>query len=105
MTEPFSSQSDNTRANGPQPSSLEEAGVRGGDATDRMDSPGPGSGGMPAAGADGVTQEREQLRKDLGERAPQTGEETGDDLEQAAAIGETDDPQGGSIQQNGGRPA
>jgi hypothetical protein len=33
------------------------------------------------------------------------GTEGGDDLEQAAAIGETDDPQGGSIQEHGSRPA
>jgi hypothetical protein len=33
------------------------------------------------------------------------GTEEGSDLEQAAAIGETDDPQGGSIQEHGSRPA
>lgn len=49
-------------------------GVLGGDA-DRMDSPGEGSGGMPAAGADGSTQAREQLRKDLGERPADAGTE------------------------------
>lgn len=68
--------------------------VRGGDA-DRMD-PGP-LGGVPAAGADGETGAREQLRKDLGERSPDSGTEDGDELEQAAAIGETDDPQDGSV--------
>ena len=104
MTEPFSSQSDNTRTNGPQPSGLEEPGVRGGDAADRMDSPGPGSGGLAGGGADGETGAREQLRKNLGERAAELGEEGGDDVEQAAALGETDDPQGGSIQTHGSRP-
>ena len=104
MTEP--SASDNTRSDGPSPATDELAaqpGVSGGSA-DRMDSPGEGSGGVPAAGADGVTAEREQLRKDLGERAAGQGEETGADLEQAAAVGETDDPQGGSIQQGGSQP-
>lgn len=105
MTEPLPQQSDNTRNDAPQPSGLEEPGVRGGDAADRMDSPGAGSGGLPGAGADGETEAREQLRKDLGERSPEMGTEAGDDLEQAAAIGETDDPQGGSIQQHGSRPA
>ena len=106
MTEPFSQQSDDTRASGPsQANAAGEHGVLGGDATDRMDSPGPGSGGMPSAGADGETGAREQLRKDLGERAASTGTEEGGDLEQAAAIGETDDPQGGSIQEHGSRPA
>ena len=104
MTEPFSSTSDDTRSQGIQPSTTEEAGVRGGDAADRMDSPGPGSGGMPSAGADGETGAREQLRKDLGERAQGMGTEEGDDLEQAAAIGEIDDPQGGSLQEHGSRP-
>ena len=105
MTEPMPQQSDDTRNDAPRPSGLEEPGVRGGDAADRMDSAGPGSGGLPGAGADGETGAREQLRKDLGERSPQTGTEEGDDLEQAAAIGETDDPQGGSIQEHGSRPA
>ena len=72
---------------------------------DRMDSPGPGSGGLAGAGADGQTGAREQLRQDLGERSPEMGTEEGDDLEQAAALGETDDPQGGSIQDTGSRPA
>jgi hypothetical protein len=105
MTEPMPQNSDNTRYDAPRPSGLEEPGVRGGDAADRMDSPGAGSGGMPSAGADGETGAREQLRKDLGERSPDLGSEAGDDLEQAAAIGETDDPQGGSIQEHGSRPA
>ena len=77
-------------------------GVLGGDPS-RMDAA-PGSGGMPAAGADGQTEAREQLRKDLGERPADAGTEAGDDLEQAAAVGETDDPQGGSIQRDGSRP-
>jgi len=105
MTEPMPQQSDNTSTDAPRPSGLEEPGVRGGDAADRMDSAGPGSGGLPGAGADGETGAREQLRKDLGERSATTGTEEGGDLEQAAAIGETDDPQGGSIQQHGSRPA
>ena len=105
MTEPMPQQSDDTRNDAPRPSGLEEPGVRGGDAADRMDSPGAGSGGLAGGGADGETGAREQLRKDLGERAPQLGTEGGGGLEQAAAIGETDDPQGGSIQANGSRPA
>ncbi|MBW3638644.1 MAG: hypothetical protein KY451_02125 [Actinobacteria bacterium] len=72
----------------------EPEGVRGGDA-DRMD-PGP-PGGVPSAGADGETGAREELRKDLGERSPDSGTEDGDELEQAAVIGETDDPQDGSV--------
>ena len=104
MTEPFSQQSDNTRTSGPQPSGSDEPGVRGGDAADRMDSPGEGSGGLAGAGADGETGAREQLRKDLGERDAGLGEEGGGDLEQAAAVGETDDPQGGSVQDHGSRP-
>ena len=107
MTEPSATpepqQSDDTRATGPQPSTGPEPGVRGGDAADRMDSPGEGSGGLPGAGADGETGAREQLRKDLGERDGSQGTEQGGDLEQAAAIGETDDPQGGSIQEHGSR--
>ena len=46
----------------------------------------------------------EALRKDLGERPVGAGEETGDGLGQGAAVGETDDPQGGSIQAHGSRP-
>ena len=105
MTEPLPQTSDNTRNDAARPSGLEEPGVRGGDAADRMDAAGPHSGGMPSAGADGQTGAREALRKDLGERSADTGTEEGDDLEQAAAIGETDDPQGGSIQERGSRPA
>ena len=104
MTEPTSTPSDNTRNTGVQPSSPGESGVRGGDAADRMDSPGEGSGGVPAAGADGQTGAREELRKDLGERPQDAGTEAGAALEQTAAIGETDDPQGGSIQEHGSRP-
>jgi hypothetical protein len=98
---PEPQQSDDTRATGPQPSTGPEPGVRGGDATDRMDSAGDGSGGLPGAGADGETGAREALRRDLGERSGSAGTEEGGDLEQAAAIGETDDPQGGSIQSRG----
>jgi len=105
MTEPLPQNSDNTRVERLQPGVSDTAGVRGGDAADRMDSPGPGSGGLPGAGADGETAAREQLRKDLGERPRDAGTEEGDDLEQAAAIGEIDDPQGGSIQAHGSRPA
>lgn len=76
--------------------------VSGGD-PERMDSA-PGSGGMPSAGADGETAAREQLRKERGERPADAGTEEGGDLEQAAALGETDDPQGGSIQSSGSRP-
>ena len=105
MSEPFSQQSDDTRASGADTSNaVGEHGVLGGDATDRMDSPGPGSGGLPGGGADGETGAREQLRKDLGERSAGMGEQSGDDLQQAAAIGETDDSTGGSIQEQGGRP-
>ncbi len=105
MTEPMPQQSDDTRNDAPQPSTPGEPGVRGGNAADRMDSPGPGSGGLPGAGADGETGARERLRVGLGERSASLGTEEGGDLEQAAAIGETDDPQGGSIQEHGSRPA
>jgi hypothetical protein len=94
--------SDNTGSSGPAPAS-QDAGDLGGDA-DRLDSPGPGSGGLPGGGADGETAAREDLRSALGERGEAAGREDGDSLEQAAAIGETDDPQGGSIQQHGSRP-
>ena len=92
MTEPAPQTGDNTRNDAPRPSGLEEPGVRGGDAADRMDSPGAGSGGMPSAGADGETGAREALRKDLGERSPEMGTEEGGELELPAAIGEADDP-------------
>ena len=93
-----------TTQEGAAPARPEDAarGVLGGD-PERMDAA-PGSGGMPSAGADGETAAREQLRKDRGERPSGAGTEEGDDLEQAAAIGETDDPQGGSIQSGGSRP-
>jgi hypothetical protein len=65
---------DNTRKTGPDASTGEEAGVRGGD-PDRLDSPGKGSGGVPSAGADGETEAREELRKDLGERSDDAGTE------------------------------
>ena len=103
MTEPTPQTGDDTSTDAPRPSGLEEPGVRGGDAADRMDSPGAGTGGLPGAGADGETGAREALRKDLGERSSGMGTEDGDDLEQAAALGETDDPQGGSISEHGSR--
>jgi hypothetical protein len=108
MTAPLPEQSDNTRTPGPAAADPEDSravgGVQGGSA-DRLDSPGPGSGGVPGAGADGQTAAREQLREDLGERASTAGRETGEDLEQSARLGQTDDPQGGSIQESGGAPA
>jgi len=76
-------------------------GVRGVDQVDAMDSE-PGHG--TTTGADGDTAAREQLRQDLGERPASAGTEQGDDLEQSAALGATDDPQGGSIQPDGARP-
>ena len=48
------------------------AGVRGGDAYERMD------GDNSGRGADGDTQAREELRVKLGERSPDTDRETGD---------------------------
>ena len=81
----------------PEPSS----GVRGADSVDAMDSS-PGHG--TTTGADGETGAREQLRKDLGERPPGAGTEEGDDLEQGAALGATDDPEGGSLQPHGATP-
>ena len=75
------------------------SGVRGADQAADMD---PSHGTQ--TGADGDTAAREQLRKDLGERPADAGEEVGDGLEQGAAVGETDDPQGGSIQEHGSRP-
>jgi hypothetical protein len=71
------------------------AGVRGGSA-DRMDSPGEGSGGVPAAGADGSTGAREQLRKDLGERPGDAEEDTAGALAQND-LGQTDDPATNSL--------
>lgn len=73
-------------------------GVRGVDQVDDMD-PEPGHG--TTTGADGETAAREQLRTSLGERSPDTGGEAGGDLEQAAALGPTDDPEGGSLQPHG----
>lgn len=102
MTEP----TDNTRTTeGAAPATDHDAtrGVLGGD-PDRMDPAGEGTGGVPS-GADGETGAREQQRKDLGERSSASGTEEGDDLEQSAALGPTDDSTGGSIQEHGGRPA
>jgi hypothetical protein len=82
----------------PEPAS----GVRGADQVDAVDND-PGHG--TTTGADGQTPAREALRKDLGERRPDADEESDDGLEQGAAVGETDDPQGGSIQEHGSRGA
>ncbi len=77
------------------------SGVRGADQVDAFDSE-PGEG--TTTGADGQTPAREALRKDLGERGASAGEESDGELEQGAAVGATDDPQGGSIQESGSRP-
>ena len=78
----------------PEPAS----GVRGADQVDAFDaSPGHGT----TTGADGETAAREQLRRDLGERGGEAGDESDGGLEQTAALGSTDDPQGGSIQPDG----
>ncbi len=96
MTSPVPADSTTTQEGG-APATSEDAatGVRGGD-PERMDAA-PGSGGLPGAGADGETEAREQLRKDLGERGPAAGTEDATSLEQAAALGETDDPATGSL--------
>ena len=78
----------------PVPSS----GVRGADQVDAFDND-PGHG--TTTGADGETPAREALRKGRGERAASQGEEGDSELEQGAAIGPTDDPQGGSLQAHG----
>lgn len=83
------------------PDDVPAGGVRGVDRVDDMDtSPGHGT----TTGADGETAAREALRRDLGERTGSAGSEAGDDLEQAAALGATDDPQGGSLQGDGATP-
>jgi hypothetical protein len=100
MTSPTPADSTTTHEGGAPASPHDAAtGVRGGDA-ERMDAA-PGSGGMPAAGADGQTEAREQLRKDLGERGPQAGTEDGTSLEQGGTVGETDDPDSGSLGPHG----
>ncbi len=110
MTNPTSTDGytpgDNTTTQeGPSPTAehvpTPPSGVRGADQVDAMDSA-PGHG--TTTGADGETAAREQLRRDLGERPPGAGTEEGDALEQGAALGPTDDPQGGSIQQRGSQP-
>ena len=78
----------------PEPSS----GVRGADQVDAFDND-PGHG--TTTGADGETPAREAQRKDRGERSASSGEESDGELEQAAAIGPTDDPQGGSLLAHG----
>ena len=70
-------------------------GVRGADQVDAMDSE-PGHG--TTTGADGDTAAREQ-QAEHGE-----GAESGGGLEQFAALGATDDSQGGSIQPVGADP-
>ena len=50
------------------------AGVRGGDAAERMD----GGNENVGRGADGDTAAREALRVDLGERSGEAGQESGD---------------------------
>lgn len=95
MTAPHDSTDDTGTFEGAAPASPDEQGVRGGPA-DRLDAA-PGSGGVPAAGADGQTAAREELRKDLGERGGNAGTEGDTGLSQAAALGETDDPRGGSL--------
>src|ERR1700712_3106629 len=105
MTTPSDPATDNTRNQEgtrhgdpvPEPA----GGVRGVDQVDAMDSS-PGHG--TTTGADGETAAREALRRDLGERGGRTGDERGGDLEQAAALGATDDPEGGSIQADGAQP-
>ncbi len=77
-----------------------DSGVRGADQVDGFDSA-PGEG--TTTGADGQTPAREALRKDLGERADGQGEESDGELEQGNAVGATDDPRGGSIQEHGSR--
>lgn len=81
-----------TTSEGTSPAHPDDAarGVQGG-SPDRMDAAA-GSGGLAGAGADGETAAREQLRKDLRERPDGAGTEQGDDLEQAAALAETDRP-------------
>ena len=85
---------DPTAQHVPEPAS----GVRGADQVDAFDSS-PGHG--TTTGADGETAAREALRRDLGERGGATGDESDGGLEQTAALGATDDPQGGSIQPDG----
>lgn len=89
------------QALGAAPVPTPAGGVRGADQVDRMDSE-PREG--TTTGADGQTAAREALRKDLVERSAAGGTEAGDDLEQAAALGGTDDPRGGSIQPGGATP-
>jgi hypothetical protein len=100
MTSPLPADSTSSTEGASRASADDAAtGVRGGPA-DRMDAA-PGSGGLAGAGADGQTGAREQLRQDLGERSPDAGTEGASSLGQAAAVGPTDDPQGGSLQTGG----
>lgn len=98
MTAPDNTTQQQGSTRGADPVPEPAGGVRGVDQVDAMDSS-PGHG--TTTGADGETAAREALRRDLGERSGSTGDETGDDLEQAAALGATDDPEGGSIQADG----
>lgn len=90
MTIPGADSTSSHEGGAPASADAASTGVRGGD-PERMDAA-PGSGGVPAAGADGSTETREQLRKDLGERSEAAGTEDGSGLEQAGALGDTDDP-------------
>ncbi len=98
MTTPDNTRSqqgqDPTASHVPEPAS----GVRGADQVDAFDSS-PGHG--TTTGADGETAAREQQRRDSGERSDASGDEAGGGLEQTAALGSTDDPQGGSLQPGG----
>jgi hypothetical protein len=85
---------DPTAQHVPEPAS----GVRGADQVDAFD-PEPGEG--TTTGADGETAAREALRRELGERGGAAGDESDGGLEQTAALGSTDDPEGGSIQPHG----
>jgi hypothetical protein len=100
MTSPIPADSTGSQE-GAAPATAEDAraGARGGPA-DRMDAA-PGSVGLAGAGADGETAAREQVRKDLGERAEGAGEQDATGLEQAAALGETDAPASGSLGERG----
>lgn len=85
-----------TASHVPEPPS----GVRGADQVDDMDAE-PGEG--TTTGADGSTAAREALREGLGERSGEAGTEdsAAGGLEQTAALGATDDPEGGSVQRDG----
>jgi len=102
MTTPDDTSDNTTTQAGPSPTASHvptpASGVRGADQVDAMDTE-PGHG--TTTGADGDTAAREQLRRDLGERGGAAGDEQGGGLEQTAALGATDDPEGGSLQADG----